>query len=165
MIECEQFADGTREREVCEGTADLPPEKIDAYRERWGLAPLTEGVVIRKMPPLHKQMWNFASSLTSFVSDGFHLVDKADYQKRLEVCNTCDSRQDGRCLKCGCYLSAKAKVRVDKCPEGKWLAIKSPEVVDQAAETSVISQEITVTKKADHFRAGSPKKKTPCWYC
>lgn len=39
MSECEQFPEGTRIRSICEGTADLPLAKINAYRDRWGLDP------------------------------------------------------------------------------------------------------------------------------
>lgn len=37
--ECKQLAT-RRQRDICNGTADLPLQKINAYRERWGLQPL-----------------------------------------------------------------------------------------------------------------------------
>lgn len=45
MRDCEQFSEGSRPRCICEGTANLPLYKINAYREQWGLAPLTEDQV------------------------------------------------------------------------------------------------------------------------
>lgn len=37
---CERFAVGSVLRAICEGVADLPPHKINAYREKWNLPPL-----------------------------------------------------------------------------------------------------------------------------
>lgn len=39
-IECEKFTG--RLRQLCDGTAELPTARINAYREKWGLAPLTD---------------------------------------------------------------------------------------------------------------------------
>lgn len=38
MEECEQFTGYLRD--ICEGRADMPLEKINAYRAKWGLNPL-----------------------------------------------------------------------------------------------------------------------------
>lgn len=40
--ECEQFEAGTRQCEICNGDADLPQHKINAYRRRWGMENLFE---------------------------------------------------------------------------------------------------------------------------
>lgn len=50
MTECEQFPDGSRQRAICEGTANLPAYKINRYRERWGLAPLDEHEMVAYQP-------------------------------------------------------------------------------------------------------------------
>ena len=50
MRDCEQFSEGSRPRCICEGTANLPLYKINAYREQWGLAPLTEDQVTPYVP-------------------------------------------------------------------------------------------------------------------
>ena len=42
MNDCEQFEIGSRKRSICDGTAELSEEKINAYRVAWGLPPLTE---------------------------------------------------------------------------------------------------------------------------
>lgn len=39
MSECDKFPQGSRLRAICDGTADLPLWKINAYRDRWGLDP------------------------------------------------------------------------------------------------------------------------------
>lgn len=41
MKECEQFEEGSRKRAICEGRAALHPSKINFYRARWGLPPLS----------------------------------------------------------------------------------------------------------------------------
>lgn len=39
---CQQFPVGSRQRAICEGTANLPLEKINVYRAKWGLEPLPD---------------------------------------------------------------------------------------------------------------------------
>lgn len=73
-----------------------------------------------KLPPLHVQSWNLATSLASFVADGFRLVSPEEYKLRLVVCDSCDHRHGNRCGKCGCNLSLKARGRAFKCPKGLW---------------------------------------------
>jgi hypothetical protein len=50
-----------------------------------------------------------------------------DHQKnqRLAVCATCEFFIAGetRCSKCGCKLAAKAAMRSQSCPLGKWLRL------------------------------------------
>lgn len=38
--ECDVFPEGSRQRAICDGTADLPMHKINRYRDLWGLPPL-----------------------------------------------------------------------------------------------------------------------------
>lgn len=78
------------------------------------------------MPPVKQQAWNLAVSLKDFVSDGFKLVDKEDYEARLQICDDCEFRKGNRCSKCGCNLKVKAKGRAFKCPEDKWDKPKPP---------------------------------------
>ena len=77
----------------------------------------------RRFPSFLKQGWNLAQSLTDFVSDGFRLVSKEQYEERLKVCDTCDSRKGNRCLECGCQLAIKARGRAFRCPLDKWPAL------------------------------------------
>ncbi len=51
MIECEKFPAGSSMRAICKGKANLPLYKINAYRERWNLPPLTESEVTPFIPP------------------------------------------------------------------------------------------------------------------
>ena len=46
-------------------------------------------------------------------------------EKRMKVCYQCDQYdpQQQRCMKCGCYLVAKAYVNGSQCPLGKWEGI------------------------------------------
>jgi hypothetical protein len=44
----------------------------------------------------------------------------AEVKKRAEICNVCEFRETGLCKKCGCFLEAKIRIPVAKCPIGKW---------------------------------------------
>lgn len=73
-------------------------------------------------PPIAEQVKNFATAMISFAKDGFTLSDDDLVRSRQEICNECPSynKEDNRCLKCGCGVSAKVKIRSSSCPDGKW---------------------------------------------
>ena len=41
-------------------------------------------------------------------------------QRRVDTCKKCPHLQNGRCSTCGCYVAAKAGLKVAKCPLSKW---------------------------------------------
>ena len=48
--------------------------------------------------------------------------------KRMEICDTCDSKKDIPFIHCGeCFCALKAKVyspKIGACPRGKWVAVE-----------------------------------------
>jgi hypothetical protein len=41
--------------------------------------------------------------------------------ERMNVCNKCPFKsKKNTCKKCGCFLPAKTKVKLEKCPINKW---------------------------------------------
>jgi hypothetical protein len=48
--------------------------------------------------------------------------------KRMEICDTCDSKKDTpfiHCGECGCVLSKKIySPKIGACPKGKWVAVE-----------------------------------------
>jgi hypothetical protein len=47
-------------------------------------------------------------------------ADEALMKKRLEVCSSCDKKQDSTCLKCGCYIQVRVLSVNSRCPTKKW---------------------------------------------
>jgi len=49
-----------------------------------------------------------------------HVLSDTDplYLQRVEICNTCDYRDKAkeRCMACGCFIKAKARLTLSKCP-------------------------------------------------
>ena len=46
-------------------------------------------------------------------------ADDKEYARRLEICKGCENLADGMCVKCGCYVEARAaKINAD-CPDEK----------------------------------------------
>lgn len=39
------------------------------------------------------------------------------YRKRLSYCSQCDNLISGMCLKCGCYVEVRAKLKKSDCPD------------------------------------------------
>ncbi|MBL8788274.1 MAG: hypothetical protein JNJ59_25495 [Deltaproteobacteria bacterium] len=87
---------------------------------------LTREILRNKRPHLLSRVWNLTRSLKAFVGDGLTTVDKAQYQRRLELCHACPERWNDDCKICGCRLSWKARGRAFGCPLGKWLAVVEP---------------------------------------
>jgi hypothetical protein len=55
-----------------------------------------------------------------------HILPDTDsvYLQRVEICNSCEYRDSvkERCMKCGCFIKAKARLRQSHCPlpEPRW---------------------------------------------
>lgn len=55
-----------------------------------------------------------------------HILADTDalYLERVEICNSCEYRDSikERCMKCGCFIKAKARLRLSHCPlpEPRW---------------------------------------------
>jgi predicted Zn-ribbon and HTH transcriptional regulator len=58
----------------------------------------------------------------------WHLLDKENYveddlaKERLAICKACPEliKLTTQCKKCGCFMSAKTKLKMASCPIGKW---------------------------------------------
>lgn len=48
------------------------------------------------------------------------LTDEITAEKRLEHCKLCESLISGMCLKCGCYVEVRARLREGECPAEEW---------------------------------------------
>lgn len=73
-----------------------------------------------QMPSLGRRAWSVTAALGQFVADGLHFVDKAEYRRRLDICDRCEHRGGDWCHACGCSLTVKAKGRVWQCTFHKW---------------------------------------------
>ena len=49
-------------------------------------------------------------------------VESSLQSKRLAICNSCPEFIQGtsQCKKCGCFMSAKTRLKMASCPIGKW---------------------------------------------
>jgi hypothetical protein len=74
----------------------------------------------RRNPTMSQRIWNLATAVASFMSDGCRTVKKEQYHVRLAICDSCPERRDNICIACGCQLSLKAQARALDCPVGKW---------------------------------------------
>ena len=65
---------------------------------------------------------HFARAIASHVKDGAMKVSQEEFEKRLEKCSSCQFLENMRCkhMKCGCYITTKARWRSEHCPIGKW---------------------------------------------
>ena len=40
-----------------------------------------------------------------------------EYHRRLEICRACESLISGTCVKCGCYVELRARLKNQDCPD------------------------------------------------
>lgn len=71
-------------------------------------------------PSLAARAVGAVNDAASFAASGFQTVDRAEYQRRLTICDACDRRQGQMCLQCGCVLAVKAWGAAWHCPLDKW---------------------------------------------
>lgn len=51
------------------------------------------------------------------------LANKEAFEKRISRCKDCDNLISGMCLKCGCYVEVRARLKDSDCPDAdnrKW---------------------------------------------
>ena len=47
------------------------------------------------------------------------LVDNNIYEKRISHCKECDNLLSGMCVKCGCYVEVRARLKDSDCPDAE----------------------------------------------
>ena len=75
-------------------------------------------------PPIAQTLSNAAAAAARVIAATLtgQQVAAADdvIAARRAACGACPDLQNGRCLRCGCYYSAKIRLATEKCPVGKW---------------------------------------------
>jgi hypothetical protein len=69
---------------------------------------------------------SLTNSVTEWAESGFQICKAEELDNRLSICNSCEFMFENRCLKCGCFLQAKARLATSRCPEGKWQSLTLP---------------------------------------
>lgn len=78
-----------------------------------------------ELPPASVMVKNAAAALRDEIKariTGLPEIEAEEVARRLEICHSCEFfvGSQGRCSKCGCFMSFKTKLRSQHCPEGKW---------------------------------------------
>jgi hypothetical protein len=65
---------------------------------------------------------NFGNSIVNHLADGLKKVTDEEFNKRFDICKSCDqfNREQDKCNHCGCFLKVKASWNSEKCPLNKW---------------------------------------------
>jgi len=66
----------------------------------------------------YDEIMQYVSSL-----DKNDLADEVTAEKRLSICKNCEELISGMCLKCGCYVEIRARLKNSQCPnynDKKW---------------------------------------------
>jgi hypothetical protein len=76
--------------------------------------------VAKDFPPLPDMIRIFSHDMMGWAKDGFKTADEGETNRRLAICESCENYKEERCVLCGCFMKAKAKVLVASCPSAKW---------------------------------------------
>ena len=70
------------------------------------------------------QSIKFGEAIVKHAANGFSQVSDEVYEKRLNICRSCEhfDAQLTKCNHCGCLLNIKARWPTEACPIKKWLA-------------------------------------------
>jgi len=85
----------------------------------------------KKYPSLGQQAKNLAKfswDLIQYLNENNLsplTVSDETYKERTTICKSCNKFDDleTKCMECGCYIPAKARVIIDSCPLNKWADI------------------------------------------
>lgn len=80
--------------------------------------------ICRKCLPNQETREEYFEKLTNYVErmDEELKVSQETYEKRLELCASCEKLIDGMCRLCGCFVELRAAQKIQKCPDlpSKW---------------------------------------------
>ena len=81
----------------------------------------------REIPPLLTRGRNLGKAVVKHVKNECEFVNVVEYERRIDICNTCDLRNGRICThpSCGCYLDEKCWWSSESCPLSvkKWTQI------------------------------------------
>lgn len=142
--ELQRYAPAVRRYIVCHDTRlhsergeDGGPGLLTALRQymldhpEWSVVWHTDDqyglTVLGRLPedkPALPSVWtmaaNFAGAVASYTLSGGANTSLPVLEARLGTCSVCPHRVDDRCSVCGCLITAKAAMRDQPCPLGKW---------------------------------------------
>lgn len=74
------------------------------------------------LTPLQQYMKNLGETRPWHLLDKQNYVDDSIAKNRLEICKACPEliKLTTQCKKCGCFMTAKTKLKAAQCPLGKW---------------------------------------------
>lgn len=89
----------------------------------------------RKAGTFVAQVKQVSKATAEWIAAGSPLRTTEELAECNAICKVCPEYQPllNRCGKCGCFLSAKARMATETCPIGKWPAISTTET--KAAES------------------------------
>ena len=47
-------------------------------------------------------------------------AEPKEYERRLNICRSCDMLHEATCDACGCYVEFRAYASISRCPRKKW---------------------------------------------
>lgn len=50
----------------------------------------------------------------------FGFVSQETFDKRFDICKSCEDITEMVCKHCGCHMDSKCQLKLSECPIGKW---------------------------------------------
>ena len=73
-------------------------------------------------PALAAKAWSLTKALMRYGMAGFPNITEELFEKRMLICNGCESlnRKAAKCTVCGCAVEYKGRMKTESCPKKKW---------------------------------------------
>ena len=77
----------------------------------------------REIPDILTRGKNLGKAVVKHIINKCEFVEIEEYERRINICNTCDLRNGRICThpECGCYLDEKGWWLSEHCPLNKWV--------------------------------------------
>ena len=62
----------------------------------------------------------FAKNLKSVMGGNSINADPDEIKRRKSICAECEFNRKSRCMKCGCWLQYKTRLKAESCPINRW---------------------------------------------
>ena len=90
----------------------------------------------RKAGTFVGQVKQVTASTATWIAAGSPMRTTEELGECFDICRDCEHYQPSpiaKCGKCGCFLSAKARMATEACPLGKWPALATIETRTEAS--------------------------------
>jgi hypothetical protein len=67
-----------------------------------------------------REVVDFSTAVAKFTANGFEVVSREEYNRRMGICVECGMKLGFICPECNCVMFVKAVAALSSCRKNKW---------------------------------------------